>query len=72
MTTPIQRDRTSTRPAGTQKDGCCCGGHAHAGGESRPKDEGCCGGAARAEPRTEQERAGCCGGRGHGHGHGGP
>ena len=25
MTTPIQRDRTGTSPAGTQKDGCCGG-----------------------------------------------
>lgn len=65
MTTPIHLDRTGASPAGTHKDGCC-GGHARAEGEGRPKDEGCCGGAARAEPRTEQAHGGCCGGQGHG------
>jgi len=65
VTTPTHLDRTGASPAGAQKEGCC-GGHARAEGEGRPKDEGCCGGAARAEPRTEQAHGGCCGGQGHG------
>ena len=65
MTTPIHLDRKGASPADTQKDGCC-GGHAHAEGESRPKDEGCCGGAAHSEPRSGQERGSYCGGRGRG------